>query len=135
MTIKYTADETEKIISITEIDDNYIGYNITTNKQVIKVSIEDFQDCCEIYGAKIELQVQEAECYSKTLTDLDEIFEYIKDKELLKIYWSDEDVGIDIIFEMSDNVSFTCNVWNDHNGYYPHNYKIIIDNKEYTGTL
>lgn len=128
MILKYTTKETIK--SVTYVDDDYIGYKIETNKQVISVLISDSQSCCENYGSKINMN--DTECY---ITDVDEINKIIVDKKLKEIYWQDADEGIDIIFNLEDEASFTCNIWNDHNGYYPHDYIIVIDDNEYTGNL
>ena len=122
----------EKILSIKETTfkknanhwASYDGYEITTDKQVIKIGIGDDQNCCERWGYfitednldeyigsnLINISHTDMELNTKQLDDLD--------------VCADETRTMFITFETT-NGSFQFVAYNSHNGYYGH-YAIVI---------
>jgi hypothetical protein len=120
----------EKILKIEQCsfkkdEKNYIsfeGYQIVTDKQVIKIGIENGQSCCEDWGYFMtEDDLTEFEnAYLISVDIVDTALKVEKLKEL-------NIEGVDTMF-----VNFTTTkgllqfvAYNDHNGYYGHDAIII----------
>ena len=125
----------EKIISIKETNwdkdkwgDSKTGYEITTNKQTIRIGISDYQSCCEDWGyftTNDELQdFLGAEIMGIKLTDTCLNTELIKDKF---VYGFDEG-EIQFVDIETTKGTLQLAVYNSHNGYYGHS--IVIDSEQ-----
>jgi len=120
----------EKILKITETEfqtskySMLSGYSIVTNKQEIKFGISNDQSCCENWG------------YFSSNDDFDEFI----GSEILSIEMVDsainvkklesEQVDIDdcIFVNIKTSVGLLqFAVYNEHNGYYGHNVKLISE--------
>ena len=116
----------EKIISINEHlkEDGFSlsGYHVTTDKQTIKLLIDDEQDCCENYG------------YFMSNDDID----YFKGAELIDIKLTDislNEVKTKNLCEYEGALMFIDLItskgvlqfvaYNEHNGYYGHEACVI----------
>lgn len=118
----------EKIIRIEEISDNQDGYLVITDKQTIRVAIDNGQSCCENWG------------YFSSHDDFEEFI----GAELLDIRTTDSALNVqalkDLKYVESDScmfVTFYTNkgdfqltVYNEHNGYYSH--KVNIESTQLT---
>lgn len=126
----------ENILSISEITEKGMaGYGITTNKQVIKMLIDDYQSCCESYGYFMsEDELSDfigSELKGISLTDkaLEKVeFKY---KDELDVY--DGDIMFVNIETSKGLLQFVA--YNSHNGYYGHTAKVISEQLNYETTL
>lgn len=126
----------EKILSI-EIHnvDDYEGYKIVTTKQEILLLIEYGQCCCENYGYFITEDNLKDFCGSELLdikiVDTELKVNSLKEREINISY------GGDVMFvniETSKGLlQFVA--YNEHNGYYGHNAKVISKKLNYEVTL
>lgn len=107
-------------------DDDWIGIKITTNKQEIKVLINDFQSCCEQY----DVLILSPNC---TLPIPDIIGHEIKNvgwgKEIVNnltcqigsLNFYNETLQESAIVNIETNKGlYQIIAYNDHNGYYQH---------------
>lgn len=103
---------------------------IVTNKQTITFGVSSFQSCCEDYGIDT--------------CDNNPYEEYVG-AELKNVKWYHEKIqdydgsgyGGEANFKIETSIGdFIVNIYNFHNGYYPHSYKVsapgfnIIDEDE-----
>lgn len=119
----------EKIISIEEIElkedyTEFAGYAVTTNKQVIKLLIDDEGQCCENWG----YFMSEDDFSDFIGAELQNI--YVTDTALnkakvdeLDIYEGDT-MFVDIVTNKG-TLQFVA--YNDHNGYYGHEARVISE--------
>jgi hypothetical protein len=123
----------EKIISIKEISrkedyTNYAGYAITTDQQVIKLLIDDEGQCCESWGYFMS-EDDFSEFIGTELLDVK-----ITDTELKAGILEKHDVNLDdewfeggVMFvdiaTSKGTLQFVA--YNEHNGYYGHEAKVI----------
>lgn len=131
----------EKILSIKETTfkkhegdwKSYEGYEITTDKQIIKIGISEDQSCCERFGYFItednlnDYVGSDLISISRTDTTMD-----TKTIEELHLY--DEPNTMFITFETT-NGSFQFVAYNSHNGYYGHDAVIISEQLNINDTL
>jgi len=109
--------------SITLGDVEWNGILIETQSQAMLFLIDNFQSCCEEYDV-----------YLENLFDIDLEGSFVED-----IKWI-EDISEDwlscIKLELITNRgNVYINMYNNHNGYYPHSYKIITRDYKNTGEL
>lgn len=124
----------EKIIEINEFEeDGYSGYEVKTNKQKIKLMIQNHQDCCEDWGYFFSNDDFEdfigANIINVTITDT-----ALKTKRMDEIeYLEDGDVMFVNIETNKGVLQFTA--YNSHNGYYGHEAKVICEQLEHSEYL
>jgi hypothetical protein len=102
------------------------GYEIITEKNKILVLIQDGQQCCEQAG----YFSSEDDLKSYIGRDLWEV--NLTDKAFDKIVVSEKGLDyaeIQFVDFVTDNGTFQLAVYNDHNGYYGHDIKVMIDDK------
>lgn len=119
----------EKIISIKEVENfkdsengyhKYDGYEITTDKQTIKMGISNEQSCCESWG------------YFMTEDDLSDFI----GSDLISVYVTDTLLKTELLVDTYDGDSMYVNIntsngllqfvaYNAHNGYYGHDAVVI----------
>ncbi|PFF32290.1 hypothetical protein CN335_22850 [Bacillus thuringiensis] len=104
------------------------GYAITTNEQVIKLLIDDEQSCCENFGYFMsEDDFNDfigAELIDVKITDM-ELKEGLLEKHDLDIeseYFEGDVMFVDIVTSKG-TLQFVA--YNEHNGYYGHEAKVI----------
>ncbi|MFA2603632.1 hypothetical protein ABR763_01255 [Bacillus cereus] len=129
----------EKILKI-ETHEEEIGWNdmagyaITTDKQVIKLLIDDGQCCCENYGYFMsEDNLEEfigAALLDIKITDTSRNVTKLKELDLEDMY------GGDIMFVdlITSEGTLQFAAYNEHNGYYGHEAKVIsqqLNHSEY----
>jgi hypothetical protein len=128
----------EKILRIEEVDgikqrpsdspytSSYAGYFVVTDKQTIKILIEDGQSCCENWGyLSTNDNTNEfvgSEITGIVLTDMN-----LASKELPEFKYVDAD-HIQFVNIETDKGILQFAVYNDHNGYYGH--EILIDSEQ-----
>ena len=111
---------------------SYSGFVITTNKHIYKIGIDNSQQCCERFDCKAYFS-------SGYLMTEDEIEDFIG-AEFLGIEVVDADKKVYEVFDIYDGEAIFVNiktskgvfqivVYNEHNGYYGHEVKIIKDDK------
>lgn len=91
---------------------------IETTKQKITFSIDNLQSCCENFDVRLD----------KTNRG----FDYYIGAELFNVEWCHERiVSTDDLFVheanftvSTDKGDFVVSIFNDHNGYYPHEYRV-----------
>jgi hypothetical protein len=123
---------------ITPIDrtgESWTGYEITTEKQMISVMIDNHQSCCEKFDvilltahdkdtdALIGANVQYVGWGSKVAPELKQT--------LVKHYKPDldeYDIAHIVIDIETDRELIQCIAYNEHNGYYPHSVKVCWNN-------
>ncbi len=127
----------EKILEIKHIDNvkhteigqdygSFDGYKITTDKQNIFIVISNGQCCCEDWGyLSSEDDFEDfigADLLDIKSVDKDLLVESLKDTEELE-YIGDGDAVFINIETSKGALQFV--LYNSHNGYYGHTYKII----------
>ena len=90
--------------------DGWIGYEVITCGQTISLCIGDYQLCCEEYGAECEQCDQLAQFIGAGVLEV----RWTYDKDLPR---SDSSAGVEI---STNRGLLRLWVWNEHNGYYPH---------------
>jgi hypothetical protein len=116
--------------SFTDGETAYEGFEITTDKQVIRVGIEDGQQCCEAYGCLTTeddlSQFIGSDLIGVTTTDtsLNTKELDLKLDKILGDYRNENSMFVNI---ETTNGTFQIVVYNDHNGYYGHDTIIISE--------
>ena len=107
--------------------DNYDGFIIKTNLQEIKVGIENGQSCCEQWGYLTSEDSDDLDSFiggellSITSTD-STLMSTTLDK--LSTEGIDIDSAVFITFETTKG-TFQITAYNEHNGYYGHDVKVL----------
>ena len=107
--------------------DNYDGFIIKTNLQEIKVGIENGQSCCEQWGYLTSEDSDDLDSFiggellSITSTD-STLMSTTLDK--LSTEGIDIDSAVFITFETTKG-TFQITAYNEHNGYYAHDVKVL----------
>lgn len=124
----------EKILKIEETNfDGKCGFIITTDKQIVKLGIDDYQSCCENYG------------YFMSEDNLEDFI----GAELLDIKITDtllkpnNEIDVNDIYEgdvMFVNIETNKGLlqfvaYNEHNGYYGHDACVISKQLNYDTVL
>jgi len=119
--MEYFKDEI--IESIKEYEDSkYYYFSIKTNKQTMNFGISTFQVCCENYGINILYDNKKIDLNAELCKELENKF---MDKKILSVKWNEGKYGEDCIININiDNEFISVELFNDHNGYYPHTYKV-----------
>lgn len=115
--------------------DDYQGFRIHTTVGDIIAAIDSRQQCCETWGIEMtDFSLEPGGCkYFES--KIDEIDLSIDDKAK-SIIPSYHDVDNKLTLSIYTNAGrFIVFMWNDHNGYYPHNYYINKFGKVNAGTL
>lgn len=104
--------------------ETFIGYQILTNKQTIKIGISDDQKCCEDFGYLITnddiIDFIGVELYRMTVTDCS-----LHNKIIKELEFKEYGDAMFVNFETSiGTLQFV--VYNAHNGRYGHN-AVLID--------
>lgn len=112
------------------------GYIITTNKQVIKLLIEDIQQCCESFGYFMsEDNLNEfigAELLDIKITDTELKEGLLKQHDLNSTWFEGGIMFVDIVTSKGI-LQFVA--YNDHNGYYGHYAKVVSEQLNYEDCL
>jgi hypothetical protein len=121
----------ETIISITEVNDEWEGYEVTTDSRTIRVVIDNDQGCCESWGH---------------LASEDDLTQFIG-AELIGVEVVDSALNTksdpgDIDQGTANFVNFNTNrgklqlsVYDSHNGYYGHGVEITGLTKQEHGLV
>lgn len=130
-------DDPQYVTSINAIETEYAytiinGYDVITNnhKKFINSIISEGQLCCEVYGAYITDNLKE-----KTSDDVGfDTDKYIGAK-IIDVEYVVKKANDDY-YDMQSNVTVSINttngkfhiiVFNEHNGYYPHDYRVTVN--------
>ena len=122
----------EKILKIDEatFDRFFDGYQITTNKQIIKLGISNGQSCCEEWGYFMS----------------EDNFDRFIGSELLGVEIVDNCLSVKKVEHVYKGSTMFVNIktsvgllqftaYNDHNGYYGHDAVVISEQLKYEETL
>ena len=126
----------EEIIEtiIYENTNEYFYLKIKTNKQEIFFGISNDRLCCETYGIKILFNEQKIDNNNKDFNkdDLKYFIGFIINKIIILPDSEYNDYYGDINIQLqTNNGNITICLYNEHNGYYPHDYKISYNNNLY----
>lgn len=114
--------------------DSYSGYAITTDKQVIKLLIDDTQSCCENFGYFMSEDTLN-DFVGARLIDIK-----ITDEELKEGQLKENDVdtackyfegGVMFVDIITTEGTLQFVAYNEHNGYYGHEAKVISTQLNY----
>jgi hypothetical protein len=113
----------EKILNIEEVDvRGEAGYQIKTNKQVISLLIDSYQSCCEDWG--YFMSEEDTDSYiGANLTDI-QITDTALNKESFNDFYNEQVMFVDLI---TDRGVLQFVAYNDHNGYYGHQARVISE--------
>jgi hypothetical protein len=148
--MNYIGKEDELITRVyTKNDKDYIGIYIQTNYDTYKFCVDDFSSCCEAYGVTLfnnnNEVIFEITCDSKDEKDhkllegfsLKQI-EYCHERSK-PIIDNDETQTCSVKITLQDielkEVDYYIDIYNYHNGYYPHNYLVEWNNYKNEGGL
>lgn len=109
--------------SIVLYDVEWVGILIQTSKQAMMFLIDNFQLCCEEYGVYLE-NLFSIDLIESTIIDMNWI-EDVSEEWLSSI-------KLELI---TDKGKVYIYMFNKHNGYYPHSYKILTYDYKNTGEL
>lgn len=133
----------EKILSIEETTlkdryTEYAGYAITTDKQVIKLLIDDEGQCCESWGYFMS-EDDFSEFIGSEINDIS-ITDTALNTTLLEkhdVNPDDEwfDGGIMFVNINTNKGTLQFVAYNDHNGYYGHEARVISEQLNHDETL
>ena len=123
----------ENILSIKETtfkkNDNdwrdYDGYEITTDKQIIKIGIDNLQNCCEQWGYFVT-EDDLNEYIGANLISISKTDKMLNTERIKELEEDCETYTMFVTFE-TDNGSFQFVAYNSHNGYYGHDAIIISE--------
>lgn len=118
--------------SIKSIDDNfnfdkYIGIKIELdNEEEIVIGIEDYQNCCETYDCELKYPdgYDKETCIGLEIIDFTDgsahsKCSYIRYNEYEDNHKGDDYQSLTISINTTAGV-ISCKLYNEHNGYYPH---------------
>ncbi len=126
----------EKIISIVKIDDNDLGYKITTDKQVVSVLIDNVGGCCEDWGfITTEDSIQDfvgTELFGLEIVDTD-----YKNHPLTidNNQFDSCDMNACFVDLLTSRGRLQFVLYNEHNGYYGHAVSIVSNQLNYSTIL
>jgi hypothetical protein len=149
--MNYIGKEDELITRVfTKNDKDYIGIYIQTNYDTYKFCVDDFSSCCEFYGVTLfnhdNEVLFEINCESKDEKDfklLEGFFlkqiEYCHERSKPLEFYSDETQTCSLKITLKDielkEVVYYIDIYNQHNGYYPHIYLVEWNNYKNEGEL
>jgi hypothetical protein len=121
----------EKIIKIEEAtfktNENdwreFIGYQVITNQQTIKVGISDGKSCCEDYGYLITND-DTKDFIGATLLSISIVDVALNNKEIEQLEYLDRGGVMFVNFETSKGL-LQLAAYNAHNGYYGHDAVLV----------
>lgn len=119
----------EKIIKITEKSfntskyDDYDGFIIQTDKQLIKLGISNGQSCCETYGYFMSDDNLE-EFVGASLLSLNIVDDCLLPKKLEDDFYEGGTMFVNI---ETDKGTLQFTAYNSHNGYYSHEAVVISE--------
>jgi hypothetical protein len=127
-------EETTFIENIDGDEYNFDGYVITTEEQLIKIGIENEQNCCEHWGY-LSSDDDFSHFIGAKIIDIDltdEALKSIKVKLKKEKLVNNDDRGTNIIFVNvnTDRGLLQFSVYNNHNGYYGHKVAVLADQIE-----
>lgn len=126
----------EKILNILEVQEGTgDGYAVVTNKQVIKLLIDNQQNCCEQWGYFMSEDNLEdfigAKIYDVTVTDI-----ALNTKKINEcIPYGIQDGGVMFINIITDKGVLQFVAYNAHNGYYGHDVYVFSEQLRYETCL
>lgn len=115
----------EVIREIKKRDDDQLGYQITTDQQVIQLLIDNSQDCCEQWGV-ITTEDNLLDFIGAELLSLAMVDTNYKKHPLTKEWGLYLEEGGAVFIDVETNkgkLQFV--LYNEHNGYYGHQVKIV----------
>jgi hypothetical protein len=124
----------EKILEIEEGSwDDFDGFRIKTNKQLIELSISSGQCCCETYGYFMTND-KTSDFIGAKILDIqivDESLNQQKMDDIIKIY----EGGTMFVNIITNKGVLQFTAYNEHNGYYGHQAKVQSTQLNYGTTL
>lgn len=136
--------ESVDYVVVNKEHDYFTGVAIKTNKQTMMFLISSEVSCCETFGVQM---FYDGKCYdvyeNNNQSKGEGGFEPVKalvGQTLKTIKWDHEPTGYDYhsncAFKIeTDKTTFGINIFNEHNGYYPHSYKVKWNAYENSGEL
>jgi len=120
--------------------DRYSGIVIVTDKQHMNFKISNYTSCCEDYG--ITVLINERERVINDSKDIDDFKDDLIGQKVLCVkHYHDgvrdfRDAGDEANFEIkTTDKEIIISLWNEHNGYYPHDYVVNWNDYTDSGTL
>ena len=106
--------------------ENYDGFEIVTNKQTIRVGIDNSQCCCEDFGC-LMTEDNVSEFIGSNLKSIRLVDSALNGKKIEQLEYLDCGDAMFVNFE-TDNGLFQIVAYNSHNGYYGHE-AVLISNQ------
>ena len=100
-------------------EDGYCGYKITTDNGIIILGISSQEMCCEDWGYDIENM--DGKIGARVLSE-----KFDLDSRFKKGF--NEEIDATSLTIETDRGLIILSIWNEHNGYYPHNYIVKKSN-------
>lgn len=134
----------ETILNIEEVSegghwDRKSGYKVTTDKQEIKMLIDDYQQCCEGWGYFLsEDDIQNfigARLLDITITDTALNTQKMTENDLKGESPYVYDGGVMFVNLQTDKGVLQFVAYNEHNGYYGHDALVISEQVKHKETL
>jgi hypothetical protein len=120
----------EKILKIEDYSENGMdGFAVTTDKQVIKLLVDGYQSCCEDFGYFMSEENLE-DFVGGTLLNVTVTDTALATVDVPNIY----EGGIMFVNIETDRGVLQFVAYNEHNGYYGHQAKVIsnqVDHSEF----
>ncbi len=127
------AEIPEQITKISEYSsNNYMGYNISTNKREIEIKINDVRNCCETFGKSlicnneyIDLNKYDiSQFYGLTINNISHK-KYVKESKNCN-----ECFILNLSIMLNNGLTLQFEVYNEHNRFYSHDAFVDYSTKE-----
>jgi len=123
----------EQITKIVEYSsNNYIGYNISTNKREIEIKINDVRNCCESFGKSLiynnkYIDINKYDISQFYGVNINNIIhkEYVKESKNCN-----ECFILNLSIMLNNGYFLQFEVYNEHNRYYRHDAFVDYSTKE-----
>ena len=125
------------IVRIGQRNSKWIGYDVElSDGRCISVKLDNIGQCCEIFGAYLEVNGKFICDTSESMFIGAEVLTIaVSDKEMTEYRDKDNNEAIIYVTMTTSRGTLVIYLYNKHNGYYQHDYVIQIGPKYMSGKL